>query len=563
MSDVWAHRVRRHLEVLYPEREDLDELIERCATAIGVREPRRDPGPRIDPYTLWSERDSVLITYADTFTDGDERPLRTLGRFVAKHGSAFSTVHVLPFAPSSSDRGFAVIDHRAVRSELGDWDDIAALGLDADLMFDLVCNHVSASSAWFRQFVAGEPPGRNYFVTASPADDLSAVVRSRTHPLLHEVDAAAGPRWVWCTFSADQVDLDWRNPEVLLEMLRVLDDYIDRGARLIRLDAVAFVWKEIGTPCIHLPQTHELVRLLRTLLHRRAPTTVLVTETNVPNVENLTYFGNGNEAHLIYNFALPPLLVHGLQQGRSDRLTAWMMSMPPAPEGCAYLNFIGAHDGIGLRPAEGLLSDEEIDDMVAAVHALGGLHSTYLRHGGERPYELNIAPIDAFGNDDLTIERFLCAHTVMLGLEGIPAMWVHSLLGTPSDRSAAMASGVNRDINRSQVALADVSGSPVMKRLSDLVHLRGQQAAFHPNATQYTLHLGDALFGFWRQSRDRSQSIFAVHNLTDAPQDLHADTLNLTLTESWTDLLSGRRLAHGGEPFALAPYQSAWITNRR
>ncbi len=571
-------RVREHLDVLYPD-HDTAELARACARAIGIDldagEPRGLAPHERTP--LWDESDAICITYADTLVAPDEAPLVTLQRFVADRlADAVSTVHILPFFPSSSDFGFSVIDYAEVADRLGNWSDIRAIAAVTDLMFDLILNHTSAESPWFRQFQAGKAPGRDYFVVCDPDADYSSVVRPRAQPLLREVLTPAGTQHVWCTFSPDQVDLDFANPDVLLELLRITDLYVSAGARFIRLDAVAYIWKELGTSCIHLPETHEIVKLLHTLLEFRAPRVVILTETNVPNRENLSYFGGSDEAHMIYNFSLPPMVVHALLHGSAAALRRWMMSMPPAPLDCTYLNFLASHDGMGLRPAEQLLTDDQIDALVEVAHERGGMHSFYSSGlASARPYELNVSLYDLLsglpGQDPSDeVARFICAHAIVLGLEGIPAIYIHSLLATPNDRETADKTGIHRTINRAVLSAADVAAdldqpetirAQVFRRLADLLRIRRQQPAFHPNAVQFTLHLPDELFGFWRQSKDRTQSLFAVHNVTDEAQDLSLADLNLIATDDWCDLIAGRRIDHG-ETLCLAPYASAWLTNR-
>lgn len=529
----------------------------------------------VDAPEPWDQGDSVLITYGDTITGQGEAPLVTLCRFVTDHlDGAVSTVHVLPFFPYTSDDGFSVADYHAVRSDLGDWDDIAALAGRPGLMADLVLNHCSASSSWFQEFVRDEEPGRSYFVTAEPDADLSAVVRPRAQPLLRPTETAGGLRHVWCTFSHDQVDLDWSNPDLLIEMLAVVRRFLDLGIRFLRLDAVAYVWKRIGTASIHLPETHELVKLMRTVVDAAAPGTVLVTETNVPNRENLKYFGQGDEAQVIYNFSLPPLVLDALWSGHSRHLSTWMMSMPPARDGSCYLNFLASHDGIGLRPAEGLLAPDEVDRLVATTTAAGGLVSTYDSADGPKPYELNVSLFDALarthsGPDEHHVARFVCAHAVMLAIEGIPAVYIHSLLGTGNDHGAVDRRGHNRAINRAQLRSDEVEGivtgsdprGEAFAALRDLLRVRASHPAFHPNATQFTLHLGEALFGCWRQARDRSTSLFAVSNLTGETVELPVAALNLTLTDRWRDLLTDGEVGPDDASIELGPYASAWIAS--
>ncbi len=382
----------------------------------------------------WSQDNVLLITYGNSIEKFGEQPLLSLKNFLNKYlKDTITGVHILPFFPYSSDDGFSVIDYLKVNPQLGDWEDIENIANQFDLMADLVINHISSQSDWFQQFQQGEKPGSDYFITVDPSTDLSAVVRPRSTPVLTPVDTPEGEKHVWATFSEDQIDLNFANPNVLLEFIKIILIYVQKGAKYIRLDAVGFLWKEIGTSCIHLPQTHAVVKLLRELLQLVNPSVVLITETNVPNRENLSYFGNRNEAHMIYNFSLPPLVLHALIQGKSDYLRTWMMSMPPAPLGCAYFNFTASHDGIGLRPTEGLLSEQEYWTMLETMKKFGGKVSMRTKpDGSESPYELNISLFDAMkgtvrGEDKWQVQRFLCSQTIMMSLEGIPAFYIHVL----------------------------------------------------------------------------------------------------------------------------------------
>ncbi len=525
----------------------------------------------------WDEEDIIMITYGDSVISDDEQPLFTLDRFLHTYcKNTINKVHMLPFFPYSSDDGFSVIDYSSVNESLGDWPDIERLSKHYGLMFDLVINHCSARSAWFDNFQKGEGTGSDFFFTADPSDDLSMVTRPRVSPLLRETETATGTKHVWCTFSHDQVDFDFRNPKVLLAFVEIIRLYLDKGAKLFRLDAVAFLWKIIGTSCINLAQTHEVIRLLRTLIEHTDPTVIIITETNIPNRENLTYFGNANEAHAIYNFSLPPLLVNTLVTGNCGYLKNWMMSMPPAQNGTTYFNFIASHDGIGLRPAEGLLDDEEISTLVHTMQNFGGKVSWRASdHGQQKPYEINITLFDALqgttaGPDKYQVDRFICAHAIMLGMEGIPGLYIHSLLGTNNDYEKVANTGQNRSINRHRwnfEELAALLDSPfsqhhkVLTRLSQLIRIRKAQPAFHPNATQFTLQLGDTLFGYWRQSLDRRQSVFCVSNVTNEEQSILLSSINLIGTDKWMDLITRDEIEDVGGFMQLKPYQTVWISN--
>lgn len=569
-------RVKAHLQCLYPH-EDIQALADQCLERFGLAPDAPTPSAHRNN---WSAGTAMLITYGDSVRREGEAPLHTLTAFCEAHFTGMiSTVHVLPFFPYSSDDGFSVMDYTTVNPSLGQWEDLTELSRAFMVMTDLVINHCSSRSLWFENFKAGREPGRRYFVEVSPDEDVSAVVRPRTSPLLRAVETVEGEKHVWCTFSHDQVDLDFSNPDVLLEFIGIVKLYMDRGMRWFRLDAVAFLWKVLGTSSINLPETHEIIRLFRLLIEHRDPEAVVITETNIPNRENLTYFGNANEAHMIYNFSLPPLLLHAMISGNAQHLKHWLMTMPPAQQGTAYLNFIASHDGIGLRPVEGLLTDDELDRMTTTLARSGARITSRTGPTGEvRPYEINISLWNAMArtetsgdNDGLQFARFICAHAVMMALEGVPGFYIHSLLATENDEARVEHTGVNRSINRhvwnadelDALLEADTHHREVFTALRCLLAIRTKQSAFHPNATQYTLHLGDGLFAFWRQSIDRRQSIFAIHNISGQEQVFNLSELNLILTDEWTDLVSGRTFEDRMKPVALKPYEFIWLSNRR
>ena len=569
-----SDRIINHIEFIYPDVE-ASEFADQLMLEMGLDKKCKKPKPYKNH---WDQNDVIAITYGDSIIRKGERPLKTLHQFFKDNfEDIINGIHILPFYPYSSDDGFAVINYKQVNEKLGDWPDIEALAQDFDLMADLVINHISSRSEWFEQFKRNHDPEKDYFISVDPKADLSAVIRPRTNSLLRPTETLEGERHVWCTFSHDQVDLNFHNPKVLLEMVSVIRYYLDRGVRMFRLDAVAFLWKEIGTGCLNLPQTHEIIRLLRTLIEHVNPRAIIITETNIPNRENLAYFGNANEAHIIYNFALPPLLLHALLTGQNFHLNNWLMSMPPAQDGTTYLNFIASHDGIGLRPIEGILSEEETQQITDAMQQFGGRISwRNLSDGGVKPYEINISLIDALsgtldGADEWQVERFICAHIIMLGLEGIPAIYIHSLLATHNDIHKMEASGSNRAINRHvwdcdllRASLSNMTSSHAMilEQLKRIIKIRTQQAAFHPNATQYTLHLGEGIFAFWRQSRKRDQSIFCVHNISNEIRKVPLKGMNLVETHHWWDLFSGYEYDTLNEELELAPYQCVWITNK-
>ena len=574
----FQHKLEVLVRQVYPE-HDSAALTRELTEAFWPEGTERRKRGRVPGNRQWSERDALMITYGNSIVDGQYKPLDLLRDFLENHmRGVLNGVHILPFFPYTSDDGFAVTDYRAVNPILGDWADIRRIGSEFLLMSDLVLNHVSSSSTWFSDYRQGHPPFDKFFFEASPEDDLSEVVRPRTHPLLREVETSRGTRHVWCTFSHDQVDVDFRNPEVLKEFLRIMRLHVENGVRIIRLDAVAFIWKEIGTKSIHMPQTHAIVRMMRLFADWAAEPLILLTETNVPNRENLSYFGNRNEAHAVYNFSLPPLVLHAMLSGTAEHLIRWQGGMPPAQLGCAYLNFTASHDGIGMRPAEGILSPEDTGAVIQAVKDFGGRVSMRaLPDGGEAPYELNITWFSAMagtfaGPDEHQVARFLASQTLVMALEGIPAFYIHSLLACRNDVEGLEKSGHNRAINRHrweysdlQARLEDPTSEQhiVLEEMSRRIRIRRRQRGFHPNATQFTLQqLDDRLFGIWRQSLDRDQSIFAIHNVSGDTLEVDPLEINLIDGEDWVDLLSGEQIHPEGDPITFGPYQCRWITNR-
>ncbi len=568
-------KVQGHIDILYPT-SDSSTLSDRLITLMDLDSCHYSPPGHANN---WNEQDAWLITYGDSITGDTHAPLAYLKTFLNEQlKGVINGVHILPFYPYSSDDGFSVIDYSQVNDGLGGWEHIESIASEFHLMADLVINHCSSRSRWFDNYKQRKSPGLNYFVEASPLDDLSKVVRPRTSPLLREVQTLDGKRYVWCTFSHDQVDLNFENPDVLCEFITIIRLYLNRGVRIFRLDAVAFLWKEEGTTCIHHFKTHEMIRLIRTLVEHAEPRAIIITETNVPNHENLSYFGNANEAHAIYNFSLPPLVLHALVAGTSTHLKAWQMSMPPAQMGTFYFNFIASHDGIGLRPAEGLLCEEQIHQLVNTMQRYGGRISWRVGEGAQnKPYEINITLFDALqgthaGPDQWHMARYLCAHAIMLALEGIPAIYIHSLLGTNNDEQGVQHTQRNRSINRykwdfyalkAELNDPDSHHHQVFSQLKVLLAIRRVQPAFHPNAVQFTLHLGEEVFGFWRQNARRDQSIFCLHNVTDQQVVLPLSSLNLISLDAWVDLVSGQAYTDIRQEVVLAPYQFVWLTNKK
>lgn len=518
----------------------------------------------------WDEQDVVLITYADQFREADKPTLSTFSRFYQQHlQSTFPLVHLLPFFPWSSDDGFSVIDYHQVDPLCGDWQDIARLHQETRLMFDFVCNHMSAHSAWFSHFLAQDPGWDDFFISMPPATDLSAVTRPRTSPLLTPFKMADGEtRFIWTTFSADQIDLNFANPEVLLRMVNVLLDYLKRGADYVRLDAVGYMWKTPGTRCIHLEKTHQLVKLFRAIADQVAPGTVIITETNVPHQDNISYLGNGHdEAQMVYQFSLPPLVLHAIHTGSARALRQWASALDLSSNDTTFFNFLASHDGIGLNPARGILSEVEIVALVRDL-ALEGALVSYKNNpdGTTSPYEINVTYLDALNredDDDATrLKRFLLAHAILLVFPGVPAIYIQSILGGRNHYDGVRAAGHNRAINRQKYDLQQIEGDlaggnwlrqQVYTRLGQLIQLRRRQPAFHPDNPMTLYESENAVLVLRRHQPESGDGLLCVFNLSGRSVETQ-----LPVAHTLQDVVSGEKI-DGTQPVKLDAWQFMWL----
>ncbi|MBW4438315.1 MAG: glycoside hydrolase family 125 protein [Pleurocapsa minor GSE-CHR-MK-17-07R] len=522
-----------------------------------------------------SEKDVMLIAYGDHVRREGEAPLRTLNNLLHtlyRDSPPVSSLHILPFYPWSSDDGFSVIDYFQVDPALGTWDDVRQIGRRYRLMFDAVFNHISAGSDWFQAFLRGEAPYDAYFVALPEGTDVSLVTRPRTHPLLTPFETASGTRHVWTTFSADQIDLNAANPDVLVALTRALRFYVEQGAQYIRLDAIAFLWKIVGTTSIHLPETHLIIQLWRDVLDIIAPDVMLITETNVPHVENISYFGDGtDEAQMVYNFALPPLVLHTLATGDAGHLSAWAKTITRVSDRSTFFNFTASHDGIGLRPVQDILSADEVAALVARTLAHGGHVSMKNNSDGtQSPYEMNITWFDAITapevtaeRPDIAIDRFMVSQAIMLAMLGVPGIYFHSLFGSRNDHAGVEATGRFRSINREKLdadALLKELQTPgtfrynVHLRYRHLLLVRTLEPAFHPLGMQTVHDVHPGLFVLERISPNGRERMLAVHNVT-------GDTIVVALPGEgrWTDTLNGA-VVEMGQPLRVAPYQVMWLS---
>lgn len=569
VAERWFNEISRIMKVYYSYKSQ--ELI--------------DIEKTIDPSNRFTEKDIILITYGDLICGDEESPLQSLRDFSSKYiKGTINTLHILPFFPYSSDRGFSVIDFKQVDPNLGTWEDIAKLKTEYRLMFDGVFNHISSKSAWFEEFLNQNPDYQDFFESypskeAIPENALKSVVRPRTSDLLTKFETINGERYVWTTFSSDQIDLNYKNPKVLIKIIEILLFYVRMGADIVRLDAVTYLWNELGTSSANLKQTHMIVKLFRDVLDAVAPQVAIVTETNVPHEDNIKYFGNGNdETQMVYNFALPPIVLYTFYTGNSSKLTKWAQSLEKVSDTATYFNFLDSHDGVSIQGAINILTKEEIQLLEHKAIEHGGLIS-YKDNGDGTvsPYELNITWYSALNREDsneqvaLQIKRFIASRSIALVLMGVPGIYLLSLFGSKNDVKVVLEGKNPRIINRKTICKEacnkaleneETTTYRINKYLGPIIKKRTQEKAFHPNASQNVLDISNSLFSILRTSVDGKERILSITNITEYDQKFEINTREYeVLPDHWEDILSEKSFSSekGKLNINIEPYGVLWL----
>ena len=597
-------KIWERLCFLYGE-EQAEQLLPELERVLKVYYAYKPPAlieaeSHFDAVNRFTEQDVILITYGDLLRSEKLSPLASLVHILEEvpgFKKAINTLHILPFFPYSSDRGFSVTDFRAVDPKLGSWQDIAKIGDSYKLMFDAVCNHTSSKSKAFQKLLSGNPEYKDIATVYQSPDELSPedrqmILRPRTNDLLTKFQSINGPIWVWTTFSADQIDLNYCNPKVLLWVIETLLLYVRRGADLIRLDAVTYLWQIPGTSCANLEQTHETIKLFHDIFDLVAPGVALITETNIPHEQNIGYFGNGDdEAHMVYNFALPPLVLHTFYREDTTALAQWAKNLEFPADTCTYLNILDTHDGIGLLGVKNILPSEDIQYLISRAREHGAFIS--YRTGGEgydEPYEINSTWFSALnldsGNEPLAIQikRFVASRSIALVLKGVPGIYLHGLIGTSNDVDTVIKTKSKRDINRQiisetvldrELKLPNSKLSQLTQALGKLLETRVQQRAFHPQGEQQILSLSDKCFVVLRIAPDREEHILTVTNVSNQVCQLEILLTKLKINGSksvvgntpennnnyWYDLIGNRgwRVQQHKIFLVLHPYDVVWL----
>lgn len=423
---------------------------------------------------------AMLITYADSLGDG----LKDVGTLLSECLSgAVGGVHILPFYPSSADRGFAPMTYRQVDSKFGTWQDIEALGEKYYLMFDYMINHISRQSEYFQDFLKNKDASeyRNLFIryrdfweNGEPTQEQIDTIYKRKPraPYIEATFADGTQEKVWCTFDEEQIDLDCTHPFTKNWHKENLLFLAAKKAAIIRLDAFAYATKRAGTNCFFVePDVWELLGECRTVLE--PIDCAILPEIHEHYSMQLKV---AEKDYYVYDFALPMLLLHGLYTGRSDRLTHWMQICPRK-----QFTTLDTHDGIGVVDAKDLMSDDEIELTRDRLYAQGGsVNRKYSSadYNNLDIYQINCTYYSALGCDD---DAYLTARAVQIFAPGIPQVYYVGLLAGKNDVELVEKTKTGRDINRHFYTKQEVEHEcerPVVKKLLSLLRFRNSHPAF-------------------------------------------------------------------------------------
>lgn len=511
------NKIREILEELNPDFTGLADFIEENISKLNIEAPGKSE-------SLYSEKDTFLITYADQFIAKNQTPLQALNSFANDDLEGLvNIVHILPFYPWTSDDGFSPIDYKEVEETYGSWQDIE--DFPQKLMVDCVFNHVSSENPYFQQALAGDKKCEAMFHVVDKEtyesqdfqENVNKVVRPRTSPLFTPYSFNGVEKYVWTTFSADQIDTNMENVDMLKYILESFFLYIDKGANYLRVDAVPFFWKELGTNCSHLTKTHKVVQLFRAICDEIKRDLYIVTESNVPHQENVTYWGDStNEAHIIYNFSLAPLLLHGLVNETSAYLNDWAAHVFDIHPDTTFLNFTATHDGIGMRGLEGIVPEKDVEELCQLALKNGGqVGKKRSRDGSEKPYELNITWASIMHDDGLdeetNLRKLVNSQALVMFLPGIGAHYAHNFFGSFNWQEGFEESGIARRLNRQKLPYPlKLSGrsQKIKSALLKLIELKSQSRLFSPQAGFNILPHHPECFAFERFLEDERVSVF-------------------------------------------------------
>ncbi|XVX19908.1 amylosucrase [Actinomycetota bacterium] len=605
---LWAD-VERPLRALYGDHAAYDQVLRELEVIIARAYAARTLELRLlDERRLatpvWFQRPDMVgyVCYTDRFA-GTLREVPGRLDYLEELGVTY--LHLMPLLRPRSgpnDGGYAVEDYRSVDPRLGTMDDLRDVatelrGRGMSLVVDLVCNHTAREHVWARKAIAGDRDYQDYYL----------MYPDRTMPdqweqSLPEVfpDFAPGnftwvdecSRWVWTTFNDYQWDLNYTNPRVFAEMLDVILALANQGVEVVRLDAVAFMWKRMGTNCQNQPEAHAILQAFRALTRIAAPGLILLAEAIVSPEDLVPYLGTGDatnkECELAYHNVLMVSLWSALAEGNARLLTRTLERMPRIPSGTAWLTYARLHDDIGWAVT---------DENAASVGLDGFLHRSFLsdfysgaywgsyakglvfqenpvtrdrRISGSLASLAGLERALAGGSEwdvHLAVQRILLLHNLVLAFGGVPLIYMGDEIGMLNDYSFTGQpdhADDNRWVHRPRMdwGAAERRHDPgtvegrIFGGIRELARLRTQIGAFHAQADAVPVWLGnDSVFGLMRTSpRGR---ILVVANVSPGPQWVSLQGFDQLDPGSWLDdLVTGERT---GWTFELPPYAVRWL----
>ncbi len=455
-----------------------------------------------------------LITYVDRFGGGGLRELGALLR--GPLDGVFGGVHLLPFFHriDGADAGFDPIDHTLVDARLGDWRDVRALAGQVEVMADVIVNHMSSESPQFLDYSQHGHQSRydGLFLTmdavfpkGASEEDMKRIYRPRPGLPFTPVTLANGEeRVLWTTFTPQQLDIDVRHPQGIAYLDRILRTFSEAGIRIVRLDAAGYAIKKAGSSCFMMPETFEFIGEFAARAQALGIDVL---------VEIHSYYRKQIEiaerVGWVYDFALPPLVLHAFAFGTAKPLAEWIRIRPKNS-----LTVLDTHDGIGVidvgaDPADrngrpGLVPPAELDRLVEIIHENsrgGSRQATGAAASNLDLYQVNCTFYDAMARDDL---RYLLARAIQFFLPGIPQVYYVGLLAGLNDLDLLAKSGVGRDINRHYYSHAEIHAAlqrPVVRDLIGLIRLRNEHPAFS-GAFELIDAPADTLCLRWRQGAE-------------------------------------------------------------
>ncbi|MFC1840385.1 sucrose phosphorylase [Thermodesulfobacteriota bacterium] len=433
-----------------------------------------------------------LITYVDRLSGGGFNQLNSL--LNGPLANVFGGAHLLPFFTpiDGADAGFDPIDHTMVDAKLGTWEDVRELGSTVELVADLIVNHVSSSSPQFLDYSkkgeASEYAGMfltidRVFPDGARESDILSIYRPRpTVPFSPVMLLSGEKRLFWTTFNPEQIDIDVRHPKAEAYLDSILQKFQTAGVKMIRLDAVGYAIKKPGTSCFMIPETFDFISEL-TDKARNYGIEVLVEIHS----HYLKQVGIARRVDWVYDFALPPLVLHALFNADSKPLAKWLSISPRNA-----VTVLDTHDGIGvidvgvddIDGTPGLLDPGKIDNLVETIHVKSNGQSKKATGAAANNldlYQVNCTFLDALGGSEV---EYLIARAIQFFAPGIPQVYYVGLLGGLNDMELLEYSKVGRDINRHYYTNDEIGialEQQLVKKLIELIRLRNSHPAFNGN----------------------------------------------------------------------------------